>query len=573
MSTTVSDNVLRWASSHPIAAGILGMLLVATLYIGLKDATKGPSVWAHFPGPERTSYFLGYSRDSKKKFGVKHPNAADREPLIGDDGADITDTPSVPNARLFEEHNTDHLVFPRPLGGELLVTRDAATMNHVLNDSYNYTRSSAGTKATKIIIGDGIVAVFGDEHKKQRRMLAPAFSVDSLKQLMPVFTHATNQMMDRFEKDDSLEQRFDYDFGAVEQGPNGLAVRSTFHAAMASTMNVKPLDAVVGAFMFFVVPSLLYILPLTDNVRKLREMRSELIKVSHKIVQAKAKQVRKEIEAGVDAKETFGGKKDILHLLMRANMSPEIREEDRLSDETLAGQIVTFIFAGHETTATTMSWCTYFLALNPEYQRTLRSKMQSALRALGKDGEAIADLTYADINSEEMRPLDQAIQETLRLRPPVTTTFRYSQKDDQLPVTTPFKTKDGRTLSSIPVTAGKEIAVSVTGNNMDKKYFGPEPHLFKPDRWNNLPELHAKSKLPSPYGSFVFNGGPKVCIGSKFAMTEMKIILIRMLAKYRMEPVEGLKYKSVEAVVQRPAVIGFEKEGIQLPLRFVNDPL
>ncbi len=69
---------------------------------------------------------------------------------------------------------------------------------------------------------------------------------------------------------------------------------------------------------------------------------------------------------------------------------------------------------------------------------------------------------------------------------------------------------------------------------------------------NNLPELHAKAKLPSPYGSFVFQRWTQVCIGNKFAMTEMKIILIRVLAKYRIEPVEGLKYKSVEAVVQRP---------------------
>lgn len=597
MSTAVSDLVLRWSKAHPILAALFTLLLATALYLGLKEATRGPSVWAHLPGPKRSSFFLGYSRDAKKKFGVKDPNAPDREPIIGDGGVDITDTPGVSTARLYDEYGVDHLVFPRPLGGELLITRDAATMNHVLNDSYHYTRSTAGTKATKIIIGDGIVAVFGDEHKKQRKMLAPAFSAESLKGLMPIFTHATNQMMDRFEKDTSLEKRwgkdvkdsvkwfgrvtldiigragFDYDFGAVEQGPNGLAVRSTFHAAMTSTMNVSPLDAVVGAFMFFVVPSLLYILPLTDNVRKLREMRSELIKVSHKIVQAKAKQIRKELEAGVDAKETFAGKKDILHLLMRANMSPDIREEDRLSDETLAGQIVTFIFAGHETTATTMSWCTYFLALNPEYQQTLRSNIQKALRALGKDAEAIEELSWADLNSDEMRPLDHAIQETLRLRPPVVTTFRYAVKDDQLPVTTPLKTKDGRTLSTIPIAAGKEIAISVTGNNLDEKYFGAETHLFKPDRWNNLPELHAKSKLPSPYGSFVFNGGPKVCIGNKFAMTEMKIILIRVLAKYRIEPVEGLKYKSVEAVVQRPAVIGYEKEGSQLPLRFIADPL
>ncbi|ETS63459.1 hypothetical protein PaG_01744 [Moesziomyces aphidis] len=597
MSTAGTDRVLGWASSYPISTAVLGLVVAAVVYLSVKFASTGPSVWANLPGPERSSFLLGYSRDNKKKFGVKDANAPDREPILGDDGDDITETPGVATYRLFEEHNTDHLVFPRPLGGELLITRDAATMNAVLNDSYNYTRSSAGTKATRLIIGDGVVAVFGDEHKKQRKMLAPAFSVDSLKGLMPIFTHATNQMMDRFEKDTSLEKRwgadvrdgvkwfgrvtldiigragFDYDFGAVEQGPNGLAVRSTFHAAMTSTMNVSPLDAIVGAFMFFVVPSLLYILPLTDNVRKLREMRSELIKVSQKIVAAKAKQIRKELEAGVDAKETFAGKKDILHLLMRANMSPEIREEDRLSDSILAGQIVTFIFAGHETTATTLSWCTYFLALNPTYQQELRNHIQSTLRALGKDADMIDELSWADLNGDEMRPLDHCIQETLRLRPPVVTTFRYTTKEDQLPVTTPFKTKDGRTLSSIPVSPGKEIAISVTSNNLDPKYFGPDTHLFKPDRWNNLPELHAKSKLPSPYGSFVFNGGPKVCIGNKFAMTEMKIILVRVLAKYRIERVEGLKYKSIEAVVQRPAVIGFEKEGSQLPLRFVTDPL
>ncbi|GAC96781.1 hypothetical protein PHSY_004365 [Pseudozyma hubeiensis SY62] len=597
MSTTLSDKVLGWASLHPILAAILTLVLTASLYLAWKSATTKPSVWANLPGPERTSFLTGYSRDTKKKFGVKSLTASDRTPIIGDDGADITDTPGVSTARLYDEYECDHLVFPRPLGGELLITRDAATMNHILNDSYNYTRSTAGTKATKIIIGNGVVAVFGDEHKKQRKMLAPAFSVDSLKGLMPIFTHATNQMMERFGKDTSLEERwgpdvkdsvkwfgrvtldiigragFDYDFGAVEQGPNGLAVRSTFHDAMTSTMNVSPIDAVVGAFMFFVVPSLLYILPLTENVRKMREMRNELIKCSHKIVAAKAKQIGKELEAGVDAKETFGGKKDILHLLMRANMSPEIRPQDRLSDETLAGQIVTFIFAGHETSGNTMSWCTFFLALDLDYQSKLRQHIQKALKELGKDGDAITELTWADVNSEEMRPLDHCIQETLRLRPPITTTFRYSTKDDQLPVTTPFKTKDGRTLSTIPVTAGQEIAISVTGNNMDSKYFGSDPHLFKPERWNNLPELHARSKLPSPYGSFVFNGGPKVCIGSKFAMTEMKVILVNVLAKYRIEPVEGLKYKSVEAVVQRPAVIGFEKEGSQLPLRFVSDPL
>lgn len=597
MSTVFVDKIYSWAWQHPIPTAAFAATTALFVYMLVKLGSQGPSVWANLPGPDRTSWALGYSKDQKKQLGQKNPNAADRKPLLGDDGQDVTDVPAMATARLFDEFGVDHLVFPRPIGGELLITRDATAMNHILNDTFGYQRSAAGTKATKIIIGDGVVAVFGDEHKRQRKMLSPAFSVESLRALVPIFTEATDQMMARFEQDTSLESRwgkdvrdtvkwfgrvtldiigragFDYEFGAVEQGPNGLAVRSSFHAAMTSTMNIGTLDALVGAFMFFVVPSLLYILPLTDNIKKLREMRSDLIAVSQKIVQAKATQIRKELEAGVDAKEMFGGKKDILHILMRANMSPEIREEDRMSAEVLAGQIVTFIFAGHETSANTLAWCTYFLALRPDIQADLRKGILATLKDFGKDGDTIDQLSWAELNSEQMKPLDHVFQETLRLRPPITTTFRYSQKDDQIPVTTPFKTKDGRTLSSIPVTAGKEIAIAVTGNNMDEKYFGADPHTFNPKRWDNLPELHAKSKLPSPYGSFVFNGGPKVCIGNKFAMTEMKVILIRVLCKYRIEPVESIKYKSVEAVVQRPAVIGYEKEGSQLPLRFILDEL
>jgi cytochrome P450 len=506
------------------------------------------------------------------------------------------DMPGMDVAMQFDEYGVDHLVIPRPLGGEVLITRDATAMNHIMADIYTYTRSVAGTKATKFIIGDGVVAVFGDEHKKQRKMLAPAFSVETLKGFVPLFSQITDQMMFHFQRDTSLESRwgegvkdcvkwfgratldiigktgFDYDFGAVEQGPNGLAVRSAFHAAMTSMMNLGPRDALVGA-IFYMLTSLFPKLPLTSNIGKLREMRNELINVSQKIVQAKAKQIRNELEAGLDANEMFGGKKDILHLLMRANMSPDVRQEDRLSDGILAGQIVTFIFAGHETTATTMSWCAYFLALRPSFQASLRQHIQKVLQDLGRDGDNIAHLSWNELNSEHFRPLDHAIQETLRLRPPLFAMYRYAHNDDQIPVTTPFRAKDGRLMSSIPVRAGQSVGLSVTGNSMDPKYFGPDTHLFRPERWETLPAYHASAGMPSPYGSFVFSAGPKVCIGSKFAMTEMKIILIRLLARYRVAPVPGLKYKAIDAVVLRPAVVGYEHEGSQLPLRYIHDPL
>ncbi len=101
-------------------------------------------------------------------------------------------------------------------------------------------------------------------------MLSPAFSVDALKGLMPILRAVDKPDDDRFEKDTSLESRwatdvrdtvkwfgrvtldiighagFDYDFGAVEQGPNGLAVRSSFHAAMTSTRTSVPSMRLLG---------------------------------------------------------------------------------------------------------------------------------------------------------------------------------------------------------------------------------------------------------------------------------------------------------------------------------------
>ncbi|EPQ32322.1 uncharacterized protein PFL1_00518 [Pseudozyma flocculosa PF-1] len=579
----------RHAISHPVSTLLVTLAALAGSYLLALIYFPKTSAWSNLPGPKRHSWWLGNRNNAR--IGQGKNEGKPRPPLMTREGDDLLDVPDVANAALLEDFESDNVILPRPLGGELLVTRDPAVMNHILSDSHGYQRSAAGTKATKIIVGDGIVAVFGDEHKKQRKMVGPAFSVDHLRALVPTFWDLTNAMVDQMEKDLDYEAKFgkdakdavkwfgratldiigktgfDYDFEAVAQGPNGMSVRSAFHAAMTSTMNIGAFDAIVGGVIFFVVPSL-HFLPVTDNVRKMLEMRSELIRTSQKIVQIKAKQIREELAHAGD--ETFSGRKDILHLCMRANMSPDIKEADRLSDETLAGQIVTFLFAGHETTATTLSWCLYFLAMNAGLQDELRQSIHDALKQTSTAVDDLPSLGWNEINSAPFKKVENALVETLRLRPPVSTTFRTAFRNDQIPTTTPVRTRDGRMQSTIPIENGAEIALSISGNCLDAKYFGPDTHIYDPSRWDNLPAAHAQARMPPPWGFYVFNGGPKSCIGNRFAMTEMKVILIKVLLTWRIEPVEGIKLKSVPAVVQRPAVVGREKEGSQLPLRFVR---
>ncbi|KAN0061886.1 hypothetical protein ACQY0O_005880 [Thecaphora frezii] len=581
------------AQTNPLSTLALTLLTLCVFYLLTLVYLPKPSVWSHLPAPKRTSWFVGNTRDAHVGQGKNHGRR--RQPWLSSEGDDLLDLPGVFNAALLDDFDADNVVYPRPIGAELLVTRDPATINHILADNHGYQRSVAGTKATKIIVGDGIVAVFGEEHKKQRKMVGPAFSIDHLRALVPSFWEITNHMVDAMERDLDYEAKFgkdakdavkwfgratldiigktgfDYDFEAVAQGPNGLSIRSAFHAAMTSTMNIGAFDALVGGIIFFALPSL-HFMPVTDNVRKMLEMRSELIKTSRTIVQTKARQIRQELEEGTGGvdDEAFKSRKDILHLCMRANLSEGVRESERLSDDEMAGQIVTFLFAGHETTATTLSWCLYFLAMHPEVQDEVRSAIEKAFEELGVDVESVASLGWNEINSPAFVKVEQALLETLRLRPPVSTTFRTAFKDDHLPITTPVTTRDGRRLTSVPIAKGSEIALSISANCLDPTYFGADTHRYDPTRWDRLPEAHAKARMPPPWGFYVFNGGPKSCIGNRFAMTEMKVILIRVLVQWRILPIEGIRLKSVEAVVQRPAVVGREKEGSQLPLRFVR---
>ncbi|PWN50453.1 cytochrome P450 [Violaceomyces palustris] len=583
-TNTVVSSISKLVLAHPVWVAIFTLTCYAAFKILPKVLFRPPSIYEGYPGPARESFLLG------NRFCKKNGSAL---PTPGKQSSSKSD-PGMMWYNLIKEAGQDTIIYPDVLGSEFIVTRDPTFINHVLADSYGYQRDTAATQATKMLIGEGLVANFGDAHKKQRKMLGPAFSVDYLRNLMPVFFKSSKKMMEALEGDFDLEPLygygtkdallwfgrvtldiiglagFDYDFQAVEQGPNGVAVRDSFQAAMTASMNVKPLDAIVATILFFVLPSF-HFLPLTETVRKIREMRDQLIKTSNKIVQEKSEELQREMREGggsTNVDDMLKRKKDILHLCMKANMSSGVKESDKMSDKELAGQIVTFIFAGHETTATTLAWALQYLAQHQEVQDELRSSLEETLASMGKEfGD---ELDWYELHDQGFKLLDHVILETLRLRPPVTITYRTAFKDDMIPLSSPITLSNGKQIHQIPVKAGQNIGLSITASNLSSKLFGPSPETFNPRRWSELPEAHSEAKLPSPYGSFVFNAGPKVCIGSKFGLVEMKILLLLVLGKYKVEPVGGITIKSVEAVVQRPVVVGREEEGSKLPIKMVR---
>ncbi|GFS49394.1 cytochrome P450 3A11 [Nephila pilipes] len=189
----------------------------------------------------------------------------------------------------------------------------------------------------------------------------------------------------------------------------------------------------------------------------------------------------------------------------------------KLSMDELIAQCVIFFLAGYETTASTLSFATYLLALNQDIQDKLRAEVDQALTQ--NNGE----LTYEVIQS--LKYLDNVISETLRLFPPAIRLERVADADYKL------GHKD------IVIPRGMTINIPVYCMHRDPKYF-PRPETFDPDRF--MAEERAKR---DPYTYLPFGAGPRNCIGMRFALMEIKICLSLIIAKFKITRTSRTKDK------------------------------
>ncbi|VDC04672.1 unnamed protein product [Peniophora sp. CBMAI 1063] len=204
--------------------------------------------------------------------------------------------------------------------------------------------------------------------------------------------------------------------------------------------------------------------------------------------------------------------------------------EGGLTDEEVCAQMSTVLFAGSDTTSTTLSRALHMLALNPHCQDRLREELERA--------EVVQELLHgvADepvYNAIDALPyLDAVCRETIRECTPLPFRNRRAQRDCVVPL------KDG---SSVLIPGGSEILINVHGCNRDEDLWGPDAHLWRPERWLEEESLVRvkEAALPAVYmNSMSFLGGRKACIGFKFALLEMKTVLATVIPSVRFLPPE-----------------------------------
>ena len=254
-------------------------------------------------------------------------------------------------------------------------------------------------------------------------------------------------------------------------------------------------------------------------------------------------------------------------MTVKGNMQSE--GKDKLTDDEVFAQIKTFIFAGHETSSTGLSWTFHLLAKHPEIQDRLRAEIvQAKAEAEARGAEQIEPDALAALPL-----LDAVLRESLRVRPPIPGRSFVAQKDDVLPLAHPLTLTNGRVITSLPVKKGQEFYTWHTLTNKRADVWGLDAFAFNPDRWLDDPAAGKAGALGGAalWGQMMtFFGGPRSCIGYKFALTEMKAIIAVLVERFVFHDI-GVPVSARTFIVMRPCTEGRGGETTnQMPLRITK---
>ncbi|CAH1768003.1 8286_t:CDS:2, partial [Entrophospora sp. SA101] len=419
------------------------------------------------------------------------------------------------------------IVYHGFLNGPIVLLTDPKYYPQILtNNAYEFIKPLEFTTDLRIMVGDGILFAEGDQHKRQRKMMNPAFSFTNLKEMVPTIINVTNKLNNILNDliGDQDEKQiininsyisnaaldiiglvgFQYEFNSLSS-ENELA--TAYEELFNPKLTFKNFLLMAISDKFKWIRSL----PFEANLRLINAVKVTE-KISLHLIKEKQKQAQlKKLEG-----------KDLLSLLINSNQ--DLPPEEKISELELKHQIMTFLAAGHETTSTALSWALYLLAKHPEVQDCLRQELLEALP------DPNLEASFDKINSLEY--LNCVFKETLRLIPPAVS--RTCKTDT--------------TIDGYFIPKYTPIVLSIYAVHHDSKIWGENHDEFEPSRWLN-PKLTSEI---NNYSYLPFTTGPRSCIGSKLATIEFKIILTSLIRKFKFREVEGFQVKKKTVIVTRP---------------------
>ncbi|KAG9128435.1 hypothetical protein FRC07_012543 [Ceratobasidium sp. 392] len=401
-----------------------------------------------------------------------------------------------------------------------LFTLDIRALTFILSEPESFTKPKNLRQGIVGLLGQGLFFAEGDTHKRQRRIMNPAFGSLQIRELLPVFWQKASQLKDIWLNLAKLDSEgktivnvlpwlsratldiigvagFDYHFNSLENDDKD-ELSVAFKKGFQSGQNLGVMAVLQGIFPIFQTISV------DERSRGQAEASATMRRIGAKLIADKQAALSQELKTGSAAQG-----RDLLTLLIKSNMAFE-NEGQRMTQDEVLGQISTFLVAGHETTGTSTTWALYALAKHLNVQRKLRQELLDS--GLG-DEPSMTDL-------DKLTYLDNFVHECLRLYPAVPATLREAAHEVRIPVSRPYTDRNGAERTFVALQKGDGILVPILAMNRDKGIWGSDAMEFRPERWDNLPET-AKD-MPGVWGHLMtFAHGGRSCIGFRFALIDI----------------------------------------------------
>ena len=386
-------------------------------------------------------------------------------------------------------------------------------VEHVLQSgARNYDKATRSSTKIRAICGDSLLTSNGEIWKRQRRLLQPSFHRREITGMAAEMTDFTAAMLQRWQANlangETLDiaaemMRLTYSIvGKTLMGADVSGDSAAIEEAMATMLTHtfrrwgKPID--LPAF-----------LPTPSNLRFRRAL-----------------QVVDQIVYRIIAEHRADhGKSNLLSILLQTRDEQTGAE---LSDGELRNETITFLLAGHETTANALSWTFYLLSQNPGVERQLRAELSGVLGGRAPTVEDLQHLAFTTM----------VIQEAMRLYPPIWAIERRAIAHD--------------VIGGFPIPTGSSVVISPYVLHRNEKFW-PDAERFDPSRFSARPRAYL------PFGS-----GPRFCIGNEFAMMEARLIVPMVVQACHLELAAGQVVEAEPGITLRP------KNGLRMNVRAVS---
>ncbi|NWW59518.1 CP4B1 protein, partial [Ifrita kowaldi] len=382
-------------------------------------------------------------------------------------------------------------------------------------------------------IGKGLLILEGSKWFQHRKMLTPAFHYDVLKSYVTLMSDSVKVMLDKWDKrimerksvelfqdvslmtlDSIMKCAFSFNSNCQTQSNSHYYIRTVYDLSCLLSKRIQTLSF-KDVFYNLTCKGREF-----QDACKLAHTHTDQVIQERKMLLSNEKELDK-----IQKKKHL----DFLDILLCSKDANGVG----LSDEDLRAEVDTFMFEGHDTTASGISWLLYCMSLHPEHQQRCREEIQGILGDRDTvEWEDLGKMTYTTM----------CIKESLRLFPPVPAVSRQLSK--------PITFSDGRSLP-----AGCHVGLNIFAIHRNRDVW-EDPEVYDPLRFSpeNSTQRHSHAFLP-------FSAGSRNCIGQQFAMNEMKVALALTLLRFELRPDPS------KLPIMIPQIILRSSNGIHLHLK------